>query len=194
MCPEQDKINYTHGFYNLYPYHEKYWGEDISMDFIKSLPKSEEKDVILVVVDRLTKYTHFLSLQHSSMVKEVARAFLASVYRLHGCPKSIVSDGDKTFTSQFWTELFTLMSTKLHMSTAYHPQIDGQTERLNRCLETYQRCLFFQYSRKWHYWLAQAKWWYNTTFYSSIGMAPYEALYGQPPPNPLLANVGAVTS
>lgn len=163
------------------------------MDFIEGLPKSDEKDSILVVVDRLTKYGHFIALTHPYTAIEVARAFFDTVYRLHGLLEIIVSDRDRIFTSQLWQELFRLLGTKLHISTAYHPQTDGQTEQLNRCLETYLRCLCFQHPRKWHQWLAHAEWWYNTNHHTSLGTTPFQALYGQPPPNYMADNLARST-
>lgn len=97
----------------------------ISMDFIEALPKSEEKDTILVVVDRLTKYAHFIALSHPYTAQEDARAFLETIYRLHGLPKGIISDRDRVFTSQVWQDFFRLLGVKLQMSTTYHPQTDG---------------------------------------------------------------------
>lgn len=132
--------------------------QEISMDFVEALPKSEGKDTILVIVDRLTKYAHFISLLHPYTAQEVARAFLDTVYRLHGLPRGIVSDRDKVFTSQIWQDLFKLLGVKLQMSTVYHPQTDGQTERVNRCVETYLRCMTFQYPHRWHKWLSLAEW------------------------------------
>ncbi|KAD4584182.1 hypothetical protein E3N88_21783 [Mikania micrantha] len=97
--------------------------EDISLDFISGLPVSNRLDTILVVVDRLSKYAHFLALSHPFTAKSVASLFCKEIVRLHGFPLSIVSD-----PSNFWQELFRLSQTKLSMSTSYHPQTDGQTE------------------------------------------------------------------
>jgi hypothetical protein len=101
--------------------------KDISMDFITGLPKSENKSVITMVFDRLSKYAHFCALQHPFTTSTVAQIFMDQVFKLHGMPHSIVSDRDPTFTNNFWQELFKLQGTQLHLSTTYHPQIDGQT-------------------------------------------------------------------
>lgn len=155
--------------------------QDISMDFIEGLPKSYGKDCILVVVDRLTKGGHCIALSHPFTATTVAQAFLDNIYKLHGMPHSIVSDRDKLFTSHFWKELFGLMGTKLLMSTSYHPQTDGQTERLNRCIEQYLRAMCSQRPYQWMKWLPLAEWWYNSTPNSAIKMSPFEALYGVKP-------------
>lgn len=153
------------------------------MDFIEGLPNSGSKTVIFVVVDRLSKYAHFLALPHPHTASIVAQVFLDNIFKLHGMPESIVSDRDPIFTSTFWKELFRLQGTTLCLSTAYHPQRDGQTEVINRCVENYLRCLTSDRPTAWLKWLPLAEWWYNTTFHISTGITPYEALYGQPPPN-----------
>lgn len=94
--------------------------QDITMDFIEKLPKSEGYDTILVVVDRFSKYAHFLPLKHPFSASQVAQVLLDNVIKLHGLPMSMVSDRDKIFTSSFWTQLFKIMGTKLSLSTAYH--------------------------------------------------------------------------
>lgn len=152
--------------------------EEISIDFVEGLPKSNNKDCIMVVVDRFTKVGHFLALTHPFTAAQVAQLFMDNIFKLHGMPISIVSDRDRIFTSVFWKELFNSMGTNLRMSSAYHPQTDGQTERLNRRLEHYLRAMVGTRPKNWSKWLPLAQWWYNTTYHSAIHRSPYEALYG----------------
>lgn len=112
----------------------------------------------------------------------VAQSYLDNVFKLHGCPNSIVSDRDKIFTSEFWREFFSLQGVALKMSSAYHPQSDGQTEVVNRCLEIYLRCMCHDKPLLWSKWLSLAEFWYNTNFYTSTQLTPFEAVYGQAPP------------
>lgn len=105
--------------------------ETISLDFVEGLPKSNGKEVVLVVVHKLTKYSHFVGLSHPYTAVTVAQAVLDNVVKLHGPPQAIISDRDTVFLSSFWRELFTAMGAQIRLSTAYHPQTDGQTERVN---------------------------------------------------------------
>ncbi|CAM8943168.1 unnamed protein product [Rhodiola kirilowii] len=162
------------------PIPEAIWS-DISMDFIEGLPLSFGNSVIFVVVDRLSKAAHFMPLAHPYSAASVAQCFLDHVFKLHGFPKSITSDRDAVFLSDFWRELFTIQGVDLNMSTAYHPQFDGQTEVVNRCLETYLRCMCSDKPHLWSKWLPLAEWWYNTTFHSATQLTPYEVVYGQAP-------------
>lgn len=154
----------------------------ITMDFIEGLPKSKGKDVILVVVDRLTKYAHFLALSHPYSVEQVVEVFMDNIHKLHGMPMAIITDRDRILTSQLFQEVFKAMKVQLRFSTAYHPQTDGQTERVNQCLESYLRSMAFQEPHQWYSWLALAEWWYNTTYHTSLQMTPFQAMYGYPPP------------
>jgi len=153
----------------------------VCMDFIEGLPNSHNKTVILVVIDKFSKYAHFIPMSHPFTVLQVAQVYLNHVYKLHGLPSAIVSDRDRVFTSRLWQELFRLTDTKLLMSSAYHPQTDGETERLNQCLETFLRCLVNACPRKWLDWLPLAEYWYNIAFHSALGKTLFEVLYGQPP-------------
>jgi hypothetical protein len=152
------------------------------MDFVEGLPKSEGKDVIMVIVDRFSKYAHCVALNHPYAAPTIARAFMDNIYKLHGTPASITSDRDPVFLSRFWKELFNNQGVNLHHSTAYHPQTDGQTEVVNKCIEHYLRCMTGDSPTQWAKWLPLAEWWYNTNYHSATKMTPYEVLYGFPPP------------
>lgn len=179
---QQAKVEHckTPGLLQPLPIPDQAW-KVICMDFIEGLPKSQRFDTILVIVDKFTKYAHFVPLSHPYTALSVAQAYFDNVYKLHGLPESIVSDRDRIFTSAVWRELFKLSDTKLLMSSSYHPQTDGQSKRLNQCLETFLRCSVNACPRLWSKWLSMAELWYNTSFHSAIGRTPFEALYGYKP-------------
>jgi len=155
--------------------------EVITMDFIKGLPQSKSANAILVVVDKFSKFAHFIPLRHPFTAAVVARVFQDTVYRLHGWPKTIISDRDRVFTSKFWQLLFCSAGANLHLSSSYHPQTDRQTERVNQCLETYLRCFVHACPSQWSRWLSLAKIWYNSSTHSALGRSPFEVLCGFPP-------------
>ncbi|WVZ49645.1 hypothetical protein U9M48_000985 [Paspalum notatum var. saurae] len=158
---------------------------DISMDFVEGLSKVHGKSVILTVVDRFSKYAHFIALGHPYTAASVARAFFDSIVRLHGFSSSIVSDRDPVFTGSFWHDLFRMAGVKLRMSTAFHPQMDGQSEVVNKAITMYLRCLTGDRPRAWVDWLPWAEYCYNTAFHSALRTTPFQVVYGRSPP-PLL--------
>jgi hypothetical protein len=157
------------------------------MDFVEGLPKSEGYDSILVVVDRLTKFAHFIPLRHPFSAAQVAHAFWDNIVKLHGVPVSIVSDRGSVFTSALWRSLMAAAGTKLQFSTAYHPQTDGQTERVNQCMEMFLRCAVHDTPTQWHRWLPAAEFWYNSSYHASLNCSPFKALFGREP------NLGAMS-
>ena len=156
---------------------------DIALDFVEALPRIKGKSVILMVVDRFSKYCHFIPLAHPYSTESVAQAFFADVVRLHGIPQSMVSDRDPVFTSAFWKELMRLVGTKPHMSTAFHPQSDGQSEAANRVIIMYLRCLTGDRPKQWLRWLLWAEFVFNTAYQSSLHNTPFRVVYGRDPPS-----------
>jgi hypothetical protein len=184
QCPICQQAKHTNtkpaGLLQPLPPPDAPW-EQITMDFIEGLPLSDNANVILVVVDRLTKYAHFLPLKHPYTATSVAKVYMDNIVKLHGVPLTIISDRDKVFTSAFWRELIRAVGTKLHYSTAYHPQTDGQTERVNQCLEQYLRCAVQDHPKLWRKMLPMAEFWYNTSYHTAIGTSPFQALYNKEP-------------
>ena len=153
------------------------------MDFITSLPKSKGKNAIMVVVDRLTKYAHFYALSHPFKVSTFATTFMDTIQKLHRTPKIIVSERDPIFTRNFLTELFSCLGTQLSHTLSYHPQFDGKTETMNKCLEGYLCFFVLDKQIQWVKWLTLAEWWYNTSFHMETKMSPFMVLYGYHPPS-----------
>jgi hypothetical protein len=156
---------------------------DVALDFIEALPRVGGKSVILTVVDRFSKYCHFIPLAHSYSAESVAQAFFADIVRLHSIPQSMVSDRDPIFTSTFWHELMRLMGTKLHMTMTFHPQSDGQSEAANCVIIMYLRCLTGDRPRQWLRWLPWAEYLFNTAYQTSLWDTPFCVVYGRDPPS-----------
>ena len=154
------------------PISEWKW-ERITMDFVIGLPKTTKKnDAIWVVVDRLTKSAHFLPIRWGCTLEHLAKKYVDEIVRLHGVPVSIVSDRDPRFTSRFWESLQRALGTKLHFSTAFHPQTDGQSERTIQTLEDMLRACVLEFQGSWDQYIALMEFAYNNHYHSSIGMAP----------------------
>ena len=151
------------------------------MDFINGLPTSGSYNCILAVIDKFTRYGHFIPLRHPFTAQKVAEAFVDNIYKLHSMPKVIVSDRDPIFTSLFWQAVHKQTGTQLKMSTAYHPETDGQTERVNQQVECFLRCFISAHPSRWAKWLSLGEFWYNTNWHSSLGKSPFEVLYGHSP-------------
>src|SRR5574338_534509 len=156
------------------------------MDFIDGLPRTKRGNTsIWVVVDRLTKVAHFIPVKAERNAPKLAQIFMKEVVRLHGIPKTIVSDRDTIFTSRFWKSFQEAMGSELCLSTAYHPQSDGQTEVVNKVLEDLLRACTLDFGSNWEDHLHLAEFTYNNSYQSTIGMAPFEALYGKPCLSPI---------
>ena len=150
------------------------------MDFITIFPMTwRQHDSIMVVVDKLTKVAHFIPVKSTYETDDIAKIFMKEIFKLHGLPKAIVSDRDVKFTSNFWKGLFADLGTKLNFSTAYHPQTDGHTERVNQVLEDMLRMYVMDKPTKWEDYLHLVDFAYNNGHQASLGMSLYEALYGR---------------
>ena len=134
---------------------------------------SHRHDAIMVTVDTLTKVAHFSPIRTTFTAPTVAQVFIWDSVRLHGIPHKIISDRDSIFTSSFWRELQGALGTKLNLSTTYHPQTDGQTERVNQVLEDMLRMYVMDNQVKWEEYLHLVEFAYNNGHYSSLGMPPY---------------------
>ncbi|KAJ9545458.1 hypothetical protein OSB04_025165 [Centaurea solstitialis] len=154
--------------------------EHITMDLITKLPRtSRNVDAIWVIVDRLTKSAHFIAINESSSSEKLADIYVKEIVGRHGVPVTIISDRDVRFTSRFWSKFHEDLGTKLQLSTAFHPQTDGQSERTIQTLEDMLRACVLDFGGSWDTYLPLAEFSYNNSFHASIGMPPYEMLYGR---------------
>ncbi len=171
------------GLLQAIPIPERKW-QQITMDFF-DLPMSDNNyDCVFVVVDRLSKQAHFIPLTRTASAATVASLFFREIFRHHGLPESIITDRDPRFVSAFWQTLFAHLGTQLNLSTAYHPQSDGQTERVNRSLGTFLRAYVAGRERTWDTYLTAAEVAYNNAPHASTGESPFFLTYGTHPTLP----------
>ncbi|GJS97317.1 putative reverse transcriptase domain-containing protein [Tanacetum coccineum] len=168
--------------------------DNITMDFVTKLPKSSQGyDTIWVIVDRLTKSAIFIPMKETDPLEKLARMYLKEVVTRHGIPVSIICDRDPRFASNFWRSLQKALGTSLDMSTAYHPQTDGQSERTIQTLEDMLRACVIDFGNGWVKHLPLVEFSYNNSYHASIKAAPFEALYGRKCRSPVCwAEVGEV--
>jgi hypothetical protein len=149
------------------------------MDFIVGLPRTQSSyDPIWVIMDQLTKVPHFIPVKTTYSRPQLAELYMSRIVCLHGVPKKIMSDRGTQFTSKFWERLHETLDTQLRFSSTYHPQTDGQTERVNQILEDMLRACAIQYGRSWDKSLPYAEFSYNNSYQESLKMALFEMLYG----------------
>ncbi|GKA09203.1 putative reverse transcriptase domain-containing protein [Tanacetum coccineum] len=152
--------------------------EKITMDFITKLPRTKAGfDMIWVIVDRLTKSAHFLPMKETDSIEKLARLYLREAVTRYGIPVSIISDHDSHFTSRVWQSLHKALGTQLDLSTAYHPQTDGQSERTIQTLEDMLRACVINFGNGWDNHLPLVEFLYNNNYHTSIKVAPFEVLY-----------------
>ncbi|KAJ0827576.1 putative nucleotidyltransferase, Ribonuclease H [Helianthus annuus] len=163
--------------------------ESIAMDLITKLPRTKKgHDAIWVVVDCLTKSAHFLPIREDFSAERLAKIYVDEIVSRHGVPLNIISDRDARFSSRFWRTMQSAMGTQLNLSTTYHPQTDGQTERTIQTLEDMLRACVINFGGSWDSHLPLIEFSYNNSYHSSINMAPFEALYGRKCRSPVCWN------
>ena len=152
--------------------------QEVSMDFVTGLPESEGFNAVMVVVDRLTKLRHLIPCTTTTSSEDVAKLYLRNVWKLHGLPKYITSDRGTQFTAKFWKELCKHLGINARMSTAFHPETDGQTERLNAVMEQYLRCYISYQQDDWAHWLPMAEFAANNQVSATTKATPFFSNYG----------------
>jgi hypothetical protein len=163
--------------------------EEISMDFIIGLPTTQSGyDSIWVIIDRFLKVAHFIQVKTTYKGAKLVELYIARIVCLQGVPKKIVSDRGTQFTSRFWEKLYEAIDTKLNFSLAYHPQTNGQTERVNQILEDMLRACALKDKKSWDKCLPYAEFSYNNSYQESLKMSPFEVLYGRKGRTPLFFN------
>jgi hypothetical protein len=172
---------------NLQPLSIPEWKwENICMDLIVGLPRtSRGYNSIWVIVDRLMKSTHLIPISTTYRVRQYAELYMSHIIRYHGIPKTIIFDRGSIFVARFWEQLHEYLDTHLIRSSAYHPQTDGYTERVNQIIEDTLRTCVLTDGPKWDKNLPLPKLSYNNSYQESIKMSPFEALYGWPCRTPM---------
>ncbi|KAL0532578.1 hypothetical protein IC582_031283 [Cucumis melo] len=186
---QQDKVEKVKvaGLLDPLPVPTRPW-ESVSMDFITHLSKVGDFEAILVIIDRFSKYATFIPATKQCSAETTAQLFFKHVVKLWGVPTSIVSDRDGRFIGSFWTELFSFLGTSLNISSSYHPQTDGQTERFNSMLEEYLRHFVNARQKNWVQLLDVAQFCFNAQTSSSTGRSPFEIVSGRQPVLPHLVD------
>jgi transposase InsO family protein len=172
--------NRKYGLLQPLPIPPRPW-HSLSMDFISQLLVSNGFDSILVIVDRFSKMSLFLRAKMISTSGDLAHLFIEHVYSKHGLPDNIVSDRGSLFVSSFWTSLCKQLQVTRNLSTAYHPESNGQTERVNQILKQYPRMYIPYQQDDWSKWLPLAEFAYNNSTHSSTNQSPFQTLYDRNP-------------
>ena len=152
--------------------------KSISVDFIVALPESEGKMQIMVVVDRFTKMAHLMGLNTEATATDIANKFVSKIWKTHGLPEEIILDRDTKWTGGFWQRIYKALNIKRKLSTAFHPQTDGQTERVNQTLETYLRTFINYNQNDWFQMLPLAEFAYNNSYTTATKTTPFYVNYG----------------